>query len=1318
MASDTITLTLKVKQDGKGFKLVGQNAEKAAKGLEKTSKSARDTDRNLRGAANMSSNTTKNFSKMSQGITGSLVPAYATLAANVFALTAAFGLLSRNDAISKLNEGLEYTGALAGRNLTMVADKLKEITGNAISAEQAMRAVAVGTSAGFSEDQLNSLTRVAKGASLALGRDMSDAMDRLIRGAAKLEPEILDELGIMVRLDDATQKYADSINKTASELTQFERRMAFTNAIIADGEKKFQAIQAALDPSEFGQLSATFSDLTKSIVEVINTAFAPLIGFLAQNKLALGAVVAAFGASISKHLVGSIKEHTEAVAENAKVSANQAKSQLQRVKVTGSMTKHMKSLAKAEGMSEKQLKRLQRLSHSQVNLMNKSNPVYKTALKTRRALTLATFDFTLATQKEGVANAIGMLSTHGFTLARAEFILVQEAAAIATAKATIGQDFLTASIIRAKAAMVSASAAAKFYGTALLVALPVIMGVITAVAILGPMLVNLFKKPEDNLSKQLKKNEERLEGFSKVIRIYVESVRMAETETEAWFKTIKPLAGLFSQVSTAIKDTNLEAETKLIIANANARRRLARSIAFENAKREGKLPTFVATGGASISQQQSTSTEEAADAIKNVALEGEDLEAIQTSLIALTGGLIASMDQMKSALESDAKTSELATDALKVLTNARKETVTVLNAISESEDFTLKTSQKHQKEIEKITFKLQKGVEAYENFNEIVTKAQNINQVKTFGLFAKAIDNVTDAVAELDDILLNLSDSAAQQKAQEIVDAYGLIPRVIGQELKKIERTGPLSPGGLIFPGHTYEEVDVLESAVDMVKRFKNELEDVNALAKQLQLDMAATAQLEEVLGENSRLAFTEITENAKTQLKIKKDTLALTKKGGDEELQAKLAVLEAEKEILALTRKRFDFLASQASDSGMGAAASAAIAGQGAVSANEIKRQQEKDRIANAHYEDKEGKDGKVITAEDQRAEDEAASKAEHAAARSAALFAQSKSVLAGVAEDLAKIGPEGAFMSAAIEGAVNLQTAFVTAFEAMADGSASMATKIQAGLGVISSMIGMLAAMSKASSEDKVRAIDQEIEAEKRRDGSSAQSVAKLGALEKKKEAQQRKAFEENKKMKLAQTAIATASGALAAYTSAFEALPPPANAIVGGLMAAAVVAMGAKQMAMISSTSFNGGASASGAPPSIAVGNRSNSVDLARGRSPSGELAYARGERGTGSGMTNYTPAFAGYKMNRASGGYVVGEQGPELFMPEVPGEIIPSGQGAGGVTNVNFSISAVDSRGVEDLLINQRGNIISMIRESANANGELFLENVNTNAMEMN
>jgi hypothetical protein len=47
-------------------------------------------------------------------------------------------------------------------------------------------------------------------------------------------------------------------------------------------------------------------------------------------------------------------------------------------------------------------------------------------------------------------------------------------------------------------------------------------------------------------------------------------------------------------------------------------------------------------------------------------------------------------------------------------------------------------------------------------------------------------------------------------------------------------------------------------------------------------------------------------------------------------------------------------------------------------------------------------------------------------------------------------------------------------------------------------------------------------------------------------------------------------------------------------------------------------------------------------------------------------------------------------------------------------VNFSINAVDASGVENLLVEQRGNIIRMIREAANDTGERFLETVDTQA----
>ena len=50
--------------------------------------------------------------------------------------------------------------------------------------------------------------------------------------------------------------------------------------------------------------------------------------------------------------------------------------------------------------------------------------------------------------------------------------------------------------------------------------------------------------------------------------------------------------------------------------------------------------------------------------------------------------------------------------------------------------------------------------------------------------------------------------------------------------------------------------------------------------------------------------------------------------------------------------------------------------------------------------------------------------------------------------------------------------------------------------------------------------------------------------------------------------------------------------------------------------------------------------------------------------------------------------------------------------GGVVNANFTIQAIDATNMQETLTAQRGNIIGMIREAANASGETFLETVDT------
>ena len=66
------------------------------------------------------------------------------------------------------------------------------------------------------------------------------------------------------------------------------------------------------------------------------------------------------------------------------------------------------------------------------------------------------------------------------------------------------------------------------------------------------------------------------------------------------------------------------------------------------------------------------------------------------------------------------------------------------------------------------------------------------------------------------------------------------------------------------------------------------------------------------------------------------------------------------------------------------------------------------------------------------------------------------------------------------------------------------------------------------------------------------------------------------------------------------------------------------------------------------------------------------------------------------------YMVGEGGPETFIPNSAGYIAP---GVGGQNvNVNFTINAVDTAGFQALLANERGMIVSMINSAVNQQGK--------------
>ena len=306
MAKNTVEIDVKV--DDKGTtKKVGLEAKKTAEGMDKASKSAGTLDRNMKGVGQASSGAGKNFSKMSQGM-GGLVGTYATLAATVFAVSAAFQFLKSAADYKSLIEGQKALGAVTGVAYKTISNSLVEATNGQLKYAEAAKAAAIGTASGLSPSQLARLGTAAKNTSIALGRDLGDSFDRLIRGVTKAEPELLDELGIILRLEAATSKYGLKIGKAAGDLNEFERSQAVANEVLEQAERKFGALEAMMSPQAqaLNRFSKAFDDIVNSVKEGISGPISYIAEFLSNNLLALMGTLSLFATGILKQILPSM----------------------------------------------------------------------------------------------------------------------------------------------------------------------------------------------------------------------------------------------------------------------------------------------------------------------------------------------------------------------------------------------------------------------------------------------------------------------------------------------------------------------------------------------------------------------------------------------------------------------------------------------------------------------------------------------------------------------------------------------------------------------------------------------------------------------------------------------------------------------------------------------------------------------------------------------------------------------------------------------------------------------------------------------------
>ncbi len=1454
--ADTINVKYKITEDGSLGK-VAKDADKAAKSTKKATDATAQHNKAQKGVIGATSNSTKAFSKMTTGITGGLVPAYATLAANVFALTALFGALSKAASLRILEDGLIRVGNASGQNLTHVANGLRDITDAAISTETAMRATALAFSSGFSADQLNQLTRVAKGASVALGRDMTDALDRLVRGTAKLEPEILDELGIMVRLDDAVEKYATKLKKTGKDLTQFERRQAFLNATIEQGLKKFGQLADTAEVNPYDKLAASFANLQKVGVNLLNTVVEPFVNYLSSNPVALTAAVTMFAGTIVKTLVPAISASAEAARGMAARNQKQVtKLVAQTEKSFKNMSSKIKTLDFAPKSIQKIKKELQegkikgkelqaalrnvtqseKLRTAALKNTSKENIAAKQAeLKSVQALRAEIEAAARAEGRRGVSGgalgkAKGMSSTSRKTAAA--FKMMEGAGPIEGFKiagASISKQMkdigkTSGGLNKLAVSYRVAGNAAKLFGTAALNAIPVIGQIAMVASLAWPLVSKIFEKGA--AAKAADEAAKSFKSFHGIADQLTETLALTTSTTQDFVATMRAQVGIIGQIRDGLKAVNdagaAEDQENLVKKQKSINKIeaiLEKNATLRERRAKGEAGFFeVSLSGEAIKQFQRSLSKIRAeqDAIRKKANQvdaasakvildsaisniqsntvlnqkmGDDIKALEEVRAKIKEGMTKSeLDElMKGVMANKEKVINSIDTAKSAVADFNKE-VTLLGAKNKGpfdsmldkvnalnnelqkagEEGGMGTlaffeeAPEYKKMLEnfesklldgsvKLTAEQQKAGSAAEKFQKVLednakTVADSAQTVKNLQASYKAIGEFAKGNAEATKVQLQVEESIRTTKLNALnaeLQNYDLLDltekqarrvleiqqqQVALQEEKRTELEKELMIRVQSLTGEQ-KLLQMSEKIAANQSKINNSLRE----GEKIRATIAKKRQGKEFTAFDESQMFSKNKDERKKELYAERDLKiqAIVMEYDLLKAQTKLqreraAIVEKEQKLAAGTLTGgFDKILKKIPKMQSTALGALVADTENKVANLDLQGLNKKDAARNAAL-------GAAGTASQGPGGDTTVGRAEAfmdeggfaALDRASEKVNALKGLMDPMIENMKQFGPEGEFAAAFTEGTFNIAEGFTAMTEKIAEATTpfeAQTAKLQFAANAIASVNGII----QQSSQMKIANIEKEIAAEKKRDGQSAASVAKIKAMEAKKEKAARRAFDINKKMQMAQVAISTAAAmthniTAAAATAMYAG--PAAPAVFASTLAtlnAVTLAIGAANLAVIASTSYQGGSMPSGGsgPSKVSVGNRNNTVDMGgRGaNNPSGELAYARGESGVGTGMSNFRPAFTGYK-HRYGGGYVVGEQGPELFMPDTSGTIIPADE-TEAVTqnapvNVNFTIQAIDTQNMQDALLVQRGSIISMIREAANGSGEEFLESVDT------
>lgn len=165
--------------------------------------------------------------------------------------------------------------ASQGKDAEKMLQSMRDLSKGTIADMELMKQANQALLLGLPVDRFSDMVNIARSASKATGQSMQFMLESITTGLGRGSKLMLDNLGIVFKLEDAYDEYAKSLGKTAAELTEAEKKQAFINKALEVGlenSKKVSDDSLTL-ADRYERLRAKANNLSISLGKALGPAF-------------------------------------------------------------------------------------------------------------------------------------------------------------------------------------------------------------------------------------------------------------------------------------------------------------------------------------------------------------------------------------------------------------------------------------------------------------------------------------------------------------------------------------------------------------------------------------------------------------------------------------------------------------------------------------------------------------------------------------------------------------------------------------------------------------------------------------------------------------------------------------------------------------------------------------------------------------------------------------------------------------------------------------------------------------------------------------